>query len=163
MIKPGKVCSQLMKTNNTGETNIKLVGKYFRLTFVFNALKTSLNLCLSSPIALKLFLIFEIRVVLSFKTCLEGGNLVNLTIHAPWCITGCPSNIFYQTTCKGQAWGGSQGFLQEYQGWMWAREYGGDSKRKHQVEGAIMQAKEWTRTFGRCMRSRSNKTSMSAL
>jgi hypothetical protein len=31
-----------------------------------------------------------------------------------------------------------------------AREHGGDSKRKHQVEGAIMQAKEWTRTFGRC-------------
>jgi hypothetical protein len=31
-----------------------------------------------------------------------------------------------------------------------AREYGGDSKRKHQVEGAIMQAKEWTRTSGRC-------------
>jgi hypothetical protein len=30
------------------------------------------------------------------------------------------------------------------------REHGGDSKRKHQVEGAIMQAKEWTRTFGRC-------------
>jgi hypothetical protein len=38
-----------------------------------------------------------------------------------------------------------------------AREHGGDSKRKHQVEGAIMQAKEWTRTFGRCARSRSNK------
>jgi hypothetical protein len=31
-----------------------------------------------------------------------------------------------------------------------AREYGSDSKRKHQVEGAIMQAKEWTRMFGRC-------------
>jgi hypothetical protein len=39
MIKPGKVCSQLMKANNTGDTNIKVVGKYFRLTFVFNALK----------------------------------------------------------------------------------------------------------------------------
>jgi hypothetical protein len=36
-----------------------------------------------------------------------------------------------------------------------AREHGGDSKRIHQVEGAIMQAKEWTRTFGRCTRSRS--------
>jgi hypothetical protein len=44
-----------------------------------------------------------------------------------------------------------------------AREYGSDSKRKHQVEGAIMQANEWTRTFGRCTRSRSNKASMSAL
>jgi hypothetical protein len=31
-----------------------------------------------------------------------------------------------------------------------AREHGRDSKRNHQVEGAIMQAKEWTRTFGRC-------------
>jgi hypothetical protein len=30
-----------------------------------------------------------------------------------------------------------------------AREHGRDSKRKHQVEGAIMQAKEWMRTFGR--------------
>jgi hypothetical protein len=43
--------------------------------------------------------------VLSTRACLEGGNLVNLTIHAPWYITGCPSNIFYQTTCKVQAWG----------------------------------------------------------
>jgi hypothetical protein len=75
MIKPGKACSQLMEANDTGETKIKVVGKYFQLTFVFNALKTSLNLCLSSPIALKLFLIFEIRGVLSIKTCLEGGNL----------------------------------------------------------------------------------------
>jgi hypothetical protein len=31
-----------------------------------------------------------------------------------------------------------------------AREHGGDSKQNHQVEGAIMQAKEWTRTFERC-------------
>jgi hypothetical protein len=31
-----------------------------------------------------------------------------------------------------------------------AREHGGDSKQNHQVEGTIMQAKEWTRTFGRC-------------
>jgi hypothetical protein len=44
-----------------------------------------------------------------------------------------------------------------------AREYGSESKQKHQVEGIIMQAKEWTRTFGRCTRSRSNKASMSAL
>jgi hypothetical protein len=75
MIKPGKACSQLMEANDTGETKIKVVGKYFQLTFVFNALKTSLNLCLSSSIALKLFLIFEIRGVLSIKTCLEVGNL----------------------------------------------------------------------------------------
>jgi hypothetical protein len=67
MIKPGKVCSQPMKTNYTGETDINVVGKYFRLTFVFNGLKTSLYLCLSSSIALKIFLIFEIRGVLSLK------------------------------------------------------------------------------------------------
>jgi hypothetical protein len=83
MIKPGKACSQLMKANRTGETNIKVVGKYFRLTFVFNALKTPLNLYLNSLQVLSLFLIFEIRGVISFKTCLEGGNLVNLTMHAP--------------------------------------------------------------------------------
>jgi hypothetical protein len=48
MIKPGKVCSQMMKANYTGETDINVVGKYFRLKFVFNGLKTSLNLYLSS-------------------------------------------------------------------------------------------------------------------
>jgi hypothetical protein len=31
-----------------------------------------------------------------------------------------------------------------------AREHGSDSKGKHQVEGAIMPAKEWTRTSGSC-------------
>jgi hypothetical protein len=31
-----------------------------------------------------------------------------------------------------------------------ARENGSDSKQNHQVEGAIMQVKEWMRTFGRC-------------
>jgi hypothetical protein len=77
MIKPGKVCSQLMKANNTSETYIKVVGKYFRLTFVFNALKTSLNLYLSSFITMSLFLMFKIRGVLNLKTCLEGGNFVN--------------------------------------------------------------------------------------
>jgi hypothetical protein len=53
MIKPGKVPSQPMKANYTGETYINVVGKYFRLTFVFNGLQTSLNLCLSSCMALK--------------------------------------------------------------------------------------------------------------
>jgi hypothetical protein len=56
MIKPGKACSQLMKANNTGETNIKVVEKN-RLTF-FNDLKTSLNLYLNSLIALILFFLF---------------------------------------------------------------------------------------------------------
>jgi hypothetical protein len=58
MIKPGKACSQLMKANNTGETNIKVVRKYLRLTFVFNALKTPLNLYLNSLQDLSLFLFF---------------------------------------------------------------------------------------------------------
>jgi hypothetical protein len=39
-----------------------------------------------------------------------------------------------------------------------AREYGSESNRKHQVEGAIMQAKEWKRIFGRCTRSRRQST-----
>jgi hypothetical protein len=52
MIKPGKVCSQLMEANDTGKTKIKVVGNIFRLTFVFNALKTPLNLYLNSLIAL---------------------------------------------------------------------------------------------------------------
>jgi hypothetical protein len=67
MIKPGKVCSQPMKANYTDETDINVVGKYFRLTFLFNDLQTSLNLCLSFSIALKIFLIFKIRGVLSLK------------------------------------------------------------------------------------------------
>jgi hypothetical protein len=72
-----------MKANNTGETNVKVVGKYIRLTFVFNTLETSLNLCLSLFIALSLFLIFKIIGVLSLKTRLEGGNLVKQIMHAP--------------------------------------------------------------------------------
>jgi hypothetical protein len=72
-----------MSANNTGETKIKVVGNIFRHAFVFNALKTSLNLYLNSLIALILFFILEIRGVLSIKTCLEGGKLAHLTIHAP--------------------------------------------------------------------------------
>jgi hypothetical protein len=83
MTNPGKVCSQPMKANYTGETDINVVGRYFRLTLVFNGLKTSLNLCLSFSIALKIILIFKIRGVLSPKTCLEGRNLVKLIMHAP--------------------------------------------------------------------------------
>jgi hypothetical protein len=56
-----------MKANYTGETDINVVGKYFRLTFVFNGLKTSLNLCMSFTIALKTSLIFEIRGVLGLR------------------------------------------------------------------------------------------------
>jgi hypothetical protein len=67
MIKPGKVCSQPMKANYTGETDINVVGKYFRLTFVFNGLKTSLNLCLSSCMDHKNIFKFRIRGVLNLK------------------------------------------------------------------------------------------------
>jgi hypothetical protein len=42
MIKLGKVRSEPMKANYTGETDINVVRKYFRLTFVFNGLKTEL-------------------------------------------------------------------------------------------------------------------------
>jgi hypothetical protein len=66
MIKPGKACSQLMKANNTGETNIKVVGKYFQLTFVFNALKTPLNLYLNSLISL-IFLFSKLEEYLALK------------------------------------------------------------------------------------------------
>jgi hypothetical protein len=64
MIKPGKVCSQLRKANDTIETNIKVVGKYFRLTFIFNALKMSLNLYL---ISLILFFILKLEECLALK------------------------------------------------------------------------------------------------
>jgi hypothetical protein len=65
---------------------------------------------------------------------------------------GCPSNIFYQTTCKVQAWGGGSKalFCRYIMDACEAREHGRDSKRKYLVEGAVMQAKEWTGTFGRC-------------
>jgi hypothetical protein len=67
MIKPGKVCSQLMNANNTGETKIKVVGKYFRLTFVFNALKTHLNLYFKSLISMILFLFSKLEECLALK------------------------------------------------------------------------------------------------
>jgi hypothetical protein len=105
MIKPGKVCSQPMNANYTGETDINIVGKYYRLTFVFNGLKTSLNLCLRSSIALKIFLIFEIRGVLSLETYLEGGNLVRVN-HA--CTIGCPFINFHQDHMQRTSIGGQQ-------------------------------------------------------
>jgi hypothetical protein len=103
MIKSGKVCSQPRKANYTGETDTNVVGKYFRITFVFNGLKTSLNLCLSFTIALKTFLIFEIRGVLGHKTYLEGGNLVKVN-HA--CTIGCPFNNFHQDHMQRTSMGG---------------------------------------------------------
>jgi hypothetical protein len=48
-----------------------------------------------------------------------------------------------------------------------AKEHGGDAKQKHQMEGPIMQAKEWTIEFGRCNSwstwSQSIKVKMSVL
>jgi hypothetical protein len=72
-----------MKVNNTGETNIKVVRKYFRLTLVFNTLKTPPKFIFELIASFEFIFIFRIRGVLSIKTCLEGGNLVNLTMHAP--------------------------------------------------------------------------------
>jgi hypothetical protein len=64
---------------------------------------------------------------------------------------GCPSNIFYQTTCKVQAWGAAKAlFSRNIMEACEVRKHGSDSRQNHQVEGAIMQAKEWTRMFGRC-------------
>jgi hypothetical protein len=48
-----------------------------------------------------------------------------------------------------------------------AKELGHDSKQRHQVEGPIMQAKEWMREFGWCnpwsTRSQSHKAKMNVL
>jgi hypothetical protein len=73
-----------MKANNTGETDINVVGKYFQLTSCFLCFKSfskfMLELSHSTEV---IFLIFKIRGVLSVKACLEGGNPVNQTMHAP--------------------------------------------------------------------------------
>jgi hypothetical protein len=144
MIKSGKVCSQLMKANNTDDTDIKVVRKYFWLTFVFNALKTSLNLCLSSFIDLSFFLIFEIRVVLSRKTCLEGGNLVKQIMHSPWCITGCSSNNFHQSHMQMTNMGGQKGLvLHENHGGMWSKGAWTWLKAKTSSGRTKMQARGW--------------------
>jgi hypothetical protein len=54
---------------------------------------------------------------------------------------------FIKVTSKGQAWGGGQQalFCRKFTVACEAREHGHDSK---QVEGPIMQAKEWMREFG---------------
>jgi hypothetical protein len=41
-------------------------------------------------------------------------------------------------------------FCRKFMGACEANEHGYDSKQRHQVEGPIMQAKEWMRDFGRC-------------
>jgi hypothetical protein len=125
--------------------------KIFLTCVFFNALKTSLNLCLGSFIALSLFLIFEIRGVLRLKTYLEGGNLVKQIMHAPWCITRCSSNNFHQSHMQRTSMGGQQAlFCKKIMEACEAKEHGHDSKQRHQVEGPIMQTKEWMSEFGRC-------------
>jgi hypothetical protein len=62
-----------------------------------------------------------------------------------------PPTSFIKATCKGQAWGAAKAlFCRNIMETCEAKEHGNDSKQKHQVEGPIMQAKEWTREFGRC-------------
>jgi hypothetical protein len=67
MIKLGKACSQLMEANDTGKTKIKVVGNIFRHTFIFNALKTPLNLYFNSLISLILFLFSKLEEYLALK------------------------------------------------------------------------------------------------
>jgi hypothetical protein len=67
VIKPGKAGSQLMEANNTGETKIKVVGKYYQFTFVFNDLKTPVNLSLNSLQALSLFLFSKLEEYLALR------------------------------------------------------------------------------------------------
>jgi hypothetical protein len=73
-------------------------------------------------------LYFEIRGVLSIKTCLEGGKWLNLTMHAPWCIIGCPSNIFHQTMkSHGGMWG--------KRAWKWLKEKQSSRRINHASKG----------------------------
>jgi hypothetical protein len=52
----------------------------------------------------------------------------------------------YQTTCKDKHRGETKAlFCRNTMEACEAREYGSESKRKHQVERIIMQAKEWTK------------------
>jgi hypothetical protein len=60
--------------------------------------------------------------VLSLKPCVEGSNLVKQIMHAPWCITGCSSNIFHQSHMQRTSMGGQQGLVsQENHGGMWGK------------------------------------------
>jgi hypothetical protein len=67
MIKPGKVFSQPMKANYTGETDINVVRKYFRLTFVFNGLKHFSKFMLELLHGSEKCFKFRIRGVLNLK------------------------------------------------------------------------------------------------
>jgi hypothetical protein len=57
-----------------------------------------------------------------------------------------PPTFFVKATCKGQAQGAAKAlFSRKIMEACEAKEYGSDSKQRHQVEGPITQAKEWTR------------------
>jgi hypothetical protein len=57
---------------------------------------------------------------------------------------------FIKATCKGQSWEGCEAlFCKKILETCEAKEHGQDSKKRHQVEGPIIQAKEWMREFGR--------------
>jgi hypothetical protein len=73
---------------------------------------------LSSLITLDLFLIFEIRGVLSLKTCLEGGNLVNLTIMHHDASRDAPPTSFIKPHAKDKNGWGASIALQEIHGGM---------------------------------------------
>jgi hypothetical protein len=72
-------------------------------------------------------------------------------MHAP---LDALSSTFIKTTCKGQAWVSSKHNFAGNSWWHVKQVEQGSmdmtQTMKHQVEGPIMQEKEWTRVFGRC-------------
>jgi hypothetical protein len=81
---------------------------------------------------------------------------------------GCPSNIFHQTTCNGQAWGAAKAlFCKNIMEAREAREHESDSKQNHQVEGPICMRRSGQEHLGGATSwstySQSNKASMSVL
>jgi hypothetical protein len=62
------------------------------------------------------------------------------------------SSTFIKTTCKGQAWVGSKHDFAGISWWHLKQVEQGSmdmtQSMKHQVEGPIMQEKEWTRALG---------------
>jgi hypothetical protein len=53
---------------------------------------------------------------------LRGRQFGKLTMHAPWCITRCSSNIFHQSHMQWTSMGGQKGLvLQENHGGMWSK------------------------------------------
>jgi hypothetical protein len=64
------------------------------------------------------------------------------------------STTFIETTCKGQALVGNKHDFAGNSWWHVKQVEQGSmdmtQSMKHQVEGPIMQEKEWTRAFGRC-------------